>query len=1169
MDEPRLRILVLGSPVVTWDGVPLKIARQQIRLLLFYLSVQTQPVNRDKLCQVFWSDETDVKAHKLLREALSKLRAVLPDPSVLIAHTGEVFFDPQRVYVDSREFKQLTDPFLESAEANRDVKLPDWLYIQLKRAYDLCRGPLKFTGGNIPIPGGFDNFLSMAIQQYDYLRLRVEERLASHCIAIGNLDEAILWLGRVVEIDPMNDENNFLILNCLKESGRIKDALDYIAYLEILYQQSLGHPLPDSILHIKEKIEETPSHFEMEPPEWPGMEENPVPFVGRADLIERLGYAYNRKGIVSVRGPSGIGKNRLVQEFYLDLQRKPRLVFCTGKPMVRCSPFEPLIEGFRAAVRPEEWLALPTEYKELLKALFPELRTEKVSRNANQQSEVIEDFLGVCEALHQLLILLAKKRPILLIMDIAVWADEATIEFLSYLSDRDFYKKYGLLVLFSRKEESSKAFEVFVDRNVVLGTLEKIDVPTLTLEESTILAQKMLGSKPSQQFMDKFYHQTGGNPYFMAEGLKALVSTNFNFRDFASSSLYPVPDTIKALINEKIMYLSENAVKVLRAGSVLGQYFQAEVVEVMEDLPAEEMMDALEDLERNSIVSIRQGPDGTTGYFFDHDQIREVVLAAMSPLRKRHLHLAAVNALIKVFSHKPELESIYAYHFEEAGDPIKAFDAWILAAEFSRTRFAKNDRYFAYNKAFSLITRLPQELLVEKVENLVIAWGDYAYDLGDSVTCQKVYSMCLEIGEQLQNPVLLCDGWNGMGRVFELQNKFDDGIDAVKRAQFYCDRIENLALKLDTIARFAVLYGKKYEIQKVITICEEALVYFNILTSERERDAMVNILVQLGLMYLASGWPQKMVDIGERAVNLSLLVKRRAAKVQAVAILSAGLAATGEFQKSLQNAEAVYDLSNKLDYRWWISFLEVVMARDCIGIGDLDKSWAFCQRIRDRERDFYKDGVFAAAFSLTGEIRRFLGDTKTAITLFKQGMEIKPISFLTLENTYLFADTFAPFDPGLSIEIVDDLICKSGESGLGMIGLFARMVRCSIKANQGELECLESDIDMIMKEITERGFGPHAYFGELIKARLEKRSGNLDAARRHYQKIFEPGGPVLGVWDRMNGIAGLLSIADSDAEKKALKKELAAILAQIGEKSTQQPLKRLFYSFRKKLLENQ
>ena len=80
----------------------------------------------------------------------------------------------------------------------------------------------------------------MASQQYDYLRLRVEERLASHCIAIGNLDEAILWLGRTVEIDPLNDENNFLILNCLKDSGRNKDALDYIAYLEIFINNLQG-----------------------------------------------------------------------------------------------------------------------------------------------------------------------------------------------------------------------------------------------------------------------------------------------------------------------------------------------------------------------------------------------------------------------------------------------------------------------------------------------------------------------------------------------------------------------------------------------------------------------------------------------------------------------------------------------------------------------------------------------------------------------------------------------------------------------------------------------------------------------------------------------------------------------------------------------------------------
>ena len=1158
---------MLGSPIVTWDGVVLKIARQQIRLLLLYLAAQTQPVHRDTLCQIFWSTEDDEKAHKLLREALSKLRAALPDSSVLIAQAGEVYLDPQKVYVDALEFKQLTDPFLESAEVNRDAQLPEWLYRQLKRAYDLCRGPIKVAGANIPISVGYDNFLSIASQQYDYLRLRVEERLASHCIAIGNLDEAILWLGRTVEIDPFNDENNFLILSCLKDSGRNKDALDYIAYLDNLYQQSSGHPLPDSFYAIQRRIIEMPVQLEQEPPDWPGIDESPVPFVGRTDLLERLRNAYNRKGIISIRGPSGIGKNRLLQEFYLNLQRKPRLVFCTGKPMVRCSPFEPLIEGFRAAVKPEEWLALPPEYIESLKVLFPELRTEKATYNPSQQIEVIEDFLAVCEALHQLLILLAKKRPLLLIMDIVVWTDEATIEFLSYLSDRDFYKKFGLLVLLSRKEESSEAFEVFVDRNMMLGRLERIDILPLTIEESGLLMQKMLGGEPNPQFIEKFYLQTGGNPYFMVEGLKSLVSMYFDHQEYSSASLYPIPDTTKALINEKIMMLSKTAVRVLRAGTVLGQRFQPEVVEAMEEMPASDMEGALEDLERFSLISIRQASDGTSGYFFDHDQIREVILQEMSPLRKRHLHLAAVNALIKVFGHKPELESIYAYHFEEAGEPVKAFDAWLMAAEFARTRFAKSDRYYAYEQAFNLISRLPPDLLVEKVENLVVAWGDYAYDLGDSETCLKVYTMCLEMGEQTQNPILLCDGWNGMGRVHVTRLQVDEGIEAEKRAQFYSDRIDNLGLKLDTLCQYAILYSQKNEIQKSIEYGESALEYLPVLKTQREMDSMVNILVQLGLMHMISGWPQKAVEIGDKALNLSLLVKRRSAKVQAAAALAAGQYYTGDYQKSLQNGLAVHSLAERLNFRWWLSFVEVLIGRNYLVLGDIDKSWAFCQSAMNREEAYTNGGVYPLTLSLAAEIYWLFGDPKNALNMCQKGMSLEQTSFQTLENAFLFGIIIGETNPKRGLGILDELIQQGELFGLGMITLPARVGRCLVAASHGNFEGLRSEIDEIMDEMKVRNFGTSAYYGELIKARTENAAGNKIVARQLYQKIIEPGGHVTNIWVRLNGIISLLSLADSESEMKMLNKELNGILTQIGEKSTQQPLRRLFYSYRKKILE--
>ena len=710
---------------------------------------------------------------------------------------------------------------------------------------------------------------------------------------------------------------------------------------------------------------------------------------------------------------------------------------------------------------------------------------------------MVEDFLRICEALHQLLILLAQKKPLLLIMDIVVWADEATIEFLSYLSDRDFYKKYGLLVLFSRKEETSKAFEVFVDRNLMLGSLEKMDVLPLTLEESAQVLQKMLGVDPNPQFLEKFYLQTGGNPYFMVEGLKSLTSLNFDFRDFKPENLYPIPDTIKALINEKIRLLSDAAVKVLRAGAVLGQFFQPEVVEEMEEMPTSEMVSALEDLERFSIVSIRNGSDGTDGYFFDHDQIREVVLGEMSPLRKRHLHLTAVNALIKVFGHKPELESIYACHFEEAGEPVKAFDAWLMAAEFARTRFSKSDRYFAYAQASNLVERLPQDLIVEKMDSLVNAWGDYAYDLADIDTCSRIYTQCLELGEQTQDAILLCNGWNGLGRVCEMQLKVDEGIEAVKRAQFYGDRVDHICLKLDSLCQLAILHSLKSEIQNSIDCCENALEYLDLVKTQREMDSMVNILVQFGLMYMISGWPKKTIEIGDKALNLSLLVKRRSAKVQAAAVLAAGQYYTGEYQKSLQNALAVHSLSERLNFRWWLSFVEVLIGRCYLGLGDIDKSWTYCQLAMKREEPYKKAGIFPLTLSLASEIYRLYRDTKNALRMCQIGMSLQPTSFQTLENAFEFGICIGETDPKKGLEILDELIQQGEHFGLKMITLPARVGKCLVAVSHGSIKGLGFEIDEIIEEMTRRNLGTaHCSMVNLIKARVEIAAGNKVIARQ-------------------------------------------------------------------------
>jgi DNA-binding SARP family transcriptional activator len=1159
---------MLGAPSITWDGQPLRIPRQQVRLLLHYLATQSSPVNRNTLTQLLWPEHEEAAARKLLREALSKLKAALPDPTLLKSTGRNIWLDPEKSYSDMREFERLIKPIMAGAVIESDARLPDMLYQNIRDALALCRGSMTISDINPVVSSGMENYSHFVSQTYDHIRISLQERLTSHCIAKGDLTEALFWLSRLHEIDPFSNENNYLMVSCLKDSGREKDALDYIGYLENLYSRMTGQTFPETINSLKTVLQQQNGTQTKEPLEWPGMEQGAAPFVGREDLLARIENAYNRKGIISVRGPSGIGKNRLVQEFFLNLQRKPRLIFCTGRPLIGCAPFEPLIEGLRMAVKPEEWQALPYEFKDPLRGLFPELQAEDSGEDTESPKlEAQEDFLRICAALHHLLVQLAQKKPLLMVMDIFIWVDDATMDFLSYLSDRGFFKAHGLLILVSRKEESSLPFEVFVDRNQMTGMLEMINVPPLTRFESDLLVQRILGVEPSRPFLQKFYLQTGGNPYFITEGLKSLHSIDFHFQEFTSASLFPVPDSIKALINEKTRLLPETTQKVLWAGSILGQFFKPEVVEVMEEIPTDEMVSALEELEKLSILSIRQDSHGNTGYFFDHNQIREEVLRGMSPLRKRHLHLQAVHALESVHGEKPELEAEYAYHFEEAGDVTRAFDAWLKAADFARTRFSKSDRYFAYDRANALIDRLPQNQLVEKIDELVYAWGTYAYDISDVETCVKVYDMCLEFGEQTQNPVLLCNAWNGIARVKDMKLEVDAGLEAARRAQFYCDRIDSLALKLETAARLIILLSEKNEVRQALKTGEEALQALPLIKSNREMDAMVVILTQLGFMYLGSGWPKKAVEVADKGLNLSLLVKRRSAKVQAAAVLAAGQYYCGEYQKSLQNALAVRDLAERLNYRWWLSSLDVVIAKSYRDLGEIDKSWFHGQQALEREKGFEYGGIYSLALSQVGDLYRLFGETNRALELFQEGMVIKPESYMTLECAYMYGLVTARIDPNRGISILDEVIAKGESAGLGMITLPAKMAKCLIRATIGDINDIQKGISSIAGEMNERGFMISDPVQDLIMAMVEKKEGNLDSARIRFKRVLEAGEVSKNYWFELYGATGLMSLVESGEERKRFLVILNNILAKIDVKTTHRPLRRLFYIFRKRMLE--
>jgi len=251
MDTPRLRILMLGTPSITWDGQPLHIPRQQVRLLLYYLATQANPVNRNTLIQLFWPSHAEDAARKLLREALSKLKAALPDPAVLESTGKNLRLDPKKAYSDMLEFEHLTKPIMSGAVIEGDARLPDLLYQNMRKALALCRGSMTVSDINPVVSGGMEDYFQFVSQTYDHIRISLQERLTSHCITKGDLNEALFWLTRLHEIDPFSNENNYLMISCLKDSGREKDAFDYIVYLENLYRKSAAPDFPDTIRSLK------------------------------------------------------------------------------------------------------------------------------------------------------------------------------------------------------------------------------------------------------------------------------------------------------------------------------------------------------------------------------------------------------------------------------------------------------------------------------------------------------------------------------------------------------------------------------------------------------------------------------------------------------------------------------------------------------------------------------------------------------------------------------------------------------------------------------------------------------------------------------------------------------------------------------------------------------
>ncbi len=205
------------------DGMPVAIAGAKTQGLIAFLALNTEmPPTRDRIINLFWGDRYSDQARQSLRQAVAKLRRILPssDAEPIVVDSDLIGLNPQAVRVDVDCFNRLVD--------GDDVR----------EAVALLRGPL--LEGFYGQQADFDDWISSERQRIIELSAKALERASAMELKNGNVQAALDHARRVTQLNPWSDAAQMVLLRLLAQNGDRAVALQHFHAYERTLQDELG-----------------------------------------------------------------------------------------------------------------------------------------------------------------------------------------------------------------------------------------------------------------------------------------------------------------------------------------------------------------------------------------------------------------------------------------------------------------------------------------------------------------------------------------------------------------------------------------------------------------------------------------------------------------------------------------------------------------------------------------------------------------------------------------------------------------------------------------------------------------------------------------------------------------------------------------------------------------
>ena len=498
-------------------------------------------------------------------------------------------------------------------------------------------------------------------------------------------------------------------------------------------------------------------------------------FVGREAELDRLDAALEDSlaghgRLVLVAGEPGIGKTRIAEQLVARARaRAARTAWGHCFEGEGAPAYWPWIQLLRAYATTRSTTALraelgagATEVAQLLPEVAEAIPDLEPPLSLDPETARFRLFDAVASFLRRA----ARETGLVVVLDDLHWADRSSLLLLESVA-RVLAESRLLLVGTYRDVEVSRHHPL----NDTLAELIRQPVTSrlvlrgLSEAEVARCIAAVAGTEPGPEVVAAVYSQSEGNPFFVGEIARLLVSED---RIGADGHLdLTIPEGVREVIDRRLNRLTESCNGVLAVAAVEGRDFDLNVVSQAAGLPASEVLETLDEaVAAHLVTEMRHGPGR---YRFAHALVRDVVYAGLRVTERARLHHRVGTAIER--HSEPDLEARLAelaHHFLQSstiGDADKAVEYATRAGNLALDMLAYEQAAGHFEGALQVLELTRPGDGYRRCE-LLLVLGEAQRAAGDLAAARASYEQAATVAKRIGAAELLARAALGLGVEF-------------------------------------------------------------------------------------------------------------------------------------------------------------------------------------------------------------------------------------------------------------------------------------------------------------------------------------------------------------------------------------------------------------------